>query len=249
MNPNNDIALLDLGVALDAQGRFAEALEVYQQAENMGSRRYQVHNNFGNVLGLLGRHDESLAHYRKAIELAPQSATLHSAAGSQLAALGRFAEALLEFSEAEKLDPNDAKTRMEAGKTLFKMGRDAEGLDEFHTALQIEPGNYQTLATVAHYLAANENTAARDGSNALGLALKANELSGHVQPMVFDILGMAFAEKGDLTNAVACAQNALALANAAQMKNIAPLQLRLELYKNKQPWRESFSATNAPGKS
>ena len=248
VNPNNDIALLDLGVALDAQGRFAEALEVYQQAEKTGSRRHQIHNNFGNVLGLLGRHAESLAQYRKAITLAPQNAALHSAAGSQLAALGRFEEALLEFSEAEKLDPNHARTRMEAAKTLFKMGRDAEGVNEFRAALQIEPGNYQTLATIAHYLAANENTAARDGPNALALALRANELSGNVQPIVLDILGMAFAETGNFTNATACAQNALALGNAAQMKNITPLQTRLELYKNKQPWRESFRATNALGK-
>ncbi|MEI9863803.1 MAG: tetratricopeptide repeat protein [Limisphaerales bacterium] len=248
VNPNNEVALLDLGVALAAQGRFDEALEMYQQAEKNGSRRFQVYNNSGNVLGLLGRHAESVVQYRKAIQLAPGIAVLHSALGSQFAALGQYDEALVEFSEAEKLDPNHAKTRMEAAKTLFKMGRDAEGLNEFHIALQIEPGNYQTLATVAHYLAANENTAARDGPNALALALKANELSGRVQPMVFDILGMAFAENGDFTNAITCSQNALAMANAAQMKNIAPIQMRLELYKNKQPWRESFRATNALGK-
>jgi len=246
VTPNNEIALLDLGVALDTQGRFDEALTAYHQAEIMGSRRYQVYNNLGNVLGIRGRHDESLAEYRQAIQLAPGMASLHTAAGGQLAALNRYDEALKEFSAAEKNEPNYAAPHLEAAKVLFKTGRDAEGLDEFDAALQIEPGNYQTLATVAHYLAANQNAAARDGKSALILALKADELAGHVQPMVCDILGMAFAEIGDFTNAQACAQNALALASAAQMTNTAPLQLRLEFYQNQQPWRESFRATNAP---
>jgi hypothetical protein len=33
------------------------------------------------------------------------------------------------------------------------------------------------------------------------------------------------------------------------MKNLEPLQQRLELYKNQKPWRESFLATNAPVKN
>jgi tetratricopeptide (TPR) repeat protein len=246
---NNEIALVNLGVALDVQGRFDEALMVYRQAEKIHGDYYQLHNNLGNILGILGHHAESLAEYREAIRLRPNDAMLHNAAGSELAALSQFDEALAEFYEAESLDPNYATPHVEAAKVLFKIGRDAKGLDEFRAAVQIEPGNYQTLATAAHYLAANENAAARDGRTALVLAFKADEFSGHVQPMVFDILGMAFAENGDFTNAVNCAQNALGFANAMQMKNTGPLQTRLELYKNKQPWRESFRATNAPVKN
>lgn len=244
VNPKNDIALIDLGVALDAQGRFEEAVDIYHQAEKSGSRHAEVHNNLGNILGILGRHDESLAEYRGAIRLAPEIASLHTAAGDQLAALGQFDEALKEFSTAENLDPNAAAPHFETARVLFKIGRDAAGVNEFRAALQLQPGNYQILTTAAHYLAADENSAARDGKNALILALKAHEISG-ARPQTFDILGMAFAENGDFTNAVTCAQNALVLANAAQMKNTAQLQTRLELYENKKPWRESFRATNA----
>ena len=182
VNPDNDIALIDLGVALDAQGRFEEALAVYHQAEKAGSRRSEVHNNLGNILGILGRHDESLAEYREAIQIAPGDAGLHNAVGIQLAALDRFDDALNEFSEAENLDPNYAAPHFENAKVLFKIGRDADGVAEFRAALRIEPDNYQILATVAYYLAANDNAATRDGKNALILAIKANELSGHTRP-------------------------------------------------------------------
>jgi len=41
---------------------------------------------------------------------------------------------------------------------------------------------------------------------------------------------------------------AIDLATAAKMKKLEPLQQRLQLYKNHQPWRESFLATNTPPK-
>jgi tetratricopeptide (TPR) repeat protein len=246
VNPDNDIALIDLGVALDAQGRFEEGVEVYRQAEKAGSRRFEVHNNLGNILGVLGRHDESLAEYREAIRIRPNDDAAHTAAGRQLASLGRFDEALKEFAAAGKLNPDSAAIHVESAKVLFKISRDAEGLDELRAALRIEPDNYQILATTAHYLAANTNAAARDGKSALALAMKANELSGHAQPMVVDILGMAFAENGDFTNAVSCAQSTLDFAEARQVKNLGPFRQRLELYQNHQPWRESFATTNMP---
>ena len=246
---NNDVALINLGVALEAEGRFDEALPVYRQAEKINGGRYQLHNNLGNILGILERHDESLAEYYEAVRLRPDNAVLHNAAGAELAALGRFKEALAEFGEASRLNPDYAPPHVGAAKVFFKLGRDAEGGDELRTALRLEPGNYQNLAMAAHYLAANENAATRDGKSALTFALEANELSGHTQPLVWDIVGMAYAENGDFSNAVACAQNALVVAGAAQLENTAPLQMRLELYQHKRPWRESFQATNAPMKN
>lgn len=241
---NNSVAFINLGVALDVQGRFDEALAVYQRAEQCSGRHVEVHGNLGNVLGLLGRHAESLAEYREALRYRPDSPKFHNAAGTELAALNRWDEALAEFSEAAALSPNYAAPHVEAAKVLFKLGRDAEGLNEFHAALRLAPDDYKTLATIAHYLAANENAAARNGPAALALARQADELSGHAQPVVLDFLGMAFAANGNFTNAAACAQNALAL--AAQMQGTGAMQLRLELYRQNRPWRESFRATNAP---
>ena len=138
---------------------------------------------------------------------------------------------------------------LETAKVFFLQGRDPEAVDELRAALRAEPDNFEILSATAHYLAANENADARDGRNAVVLAIKANELSGRSQPGVFDILGMALAETGDFTNAATCAQNALALASTAKLKKLEPLQRRVELYKQNQPWRESFRATNAPVKN
>jgi hypothetical protein len=57
---------------------------------------------------------------------------------------------------------------------------------------------------------------------------------------------MAYAETGHFDDAQKVTQRAIDLATAAQMKKLEPLQQRLQLYKNHQPWRESFLATNTP---
>jgi protein O-mannosyl-transferase len=245
---DNAIALIDLGVALDAQHRFDESLPVYQQAEKLDGSRFQVHNNLGNILGRLGRHAEAVDEYRLTIRLNPQEASLHSALGSELAATGQYDDALKEFAEAERLDSHNPNPYVETAKILFKLGYDTPGVNTFRIALNIAPDNFAILATVAHYLAANQNAPARDGQVALKLALKANEISNHSQPMVFDALGMALAETGDFTNAQICAQNAIQLGVLAKM-DTTPFRQRLELYQKSQPWRESFLATNAPAKN
>ncbi|HTB85510.1 MAG TPA: tetratricopeptide repeat protein [Candidatus Sulfotelmatobacter sp.] len=245
---NNDVAHVNLGVALDLQGQTEAALDEYRAAERINPDRYQIHYNLGVMLDKAGHPQAALDEYLEAIKLNPEVAALHTAAGGAMAALGNVAGALKEFAGAERLDPHDASPHVQTAKVLFGQGRDADGVEELRAALRAEPDNFQILAIAAHYLAANENAAARDGKNALILALKANGLSGQ-QPFVFDILGMAFAANGDFTNAVTCAQNALDLATAAQMKGTGQLQQRLDLYKKNQPWRESFLATNTPPKN
>jgi tetratricopeptide (TPR) repeat protein len=249
LNPRNDFALINLGVTLQEEGRLDEALAAYQQAEQLeDGPYYQLHDNYGDLLDKLGRHGQALAEYGKAIQKNPRDAFAHNAAGTEFALMGRPESAFREFAAAEQLDPHDAWPHVETAQLLLKTGHDAEAVNELRTAVRIDPDNPHVLAVTAHILAANAHSAARDGRTSLLLAGKANDLTGHTQPMIFDVMGMACAELGDFTNAQACAQMALSLAAALQMTNTAPLQERLERYQHHEPWRESFLATNGPVK-
>jgi tetratricopeptide (TPR) repeat protein len=241
---DNHVAQVNLGVALDKKGELNEALEHYRAAEQLAPELYHIHNNIANILDKQGHPAEALAEYREAVRRKPDLEFLHNSLGSELITLGRFDEALQEFSQAERLNPRYAQPHLETAKVLFRQGRDGDAVNELRAALRIEPDNFQILATVAHYLAANQNADARDGQAALVLATKANLLTDGNQPMVFDVLGMAFAATGDFTNAQTCAQNALDLATAARLKNIEQIRNRLKLYQNLQPWRESFTKNN-----
>lgn len=249
VTPNNVVALVNLGVTLDDQHRFDEALATYRQAEKFeNGPYYELHNDLGGLLSRLGRHDQALAEYGIAIRERPGDPAGHNAAGSELAALGQIAPALQEFSVAEQLNPDYASPHIETAKILLGQGRDAAAVGELHTALRLEPDNFEVLAYTAHILASDEDAAVRDGKTALMLAAKANDLTGHTQPMVFDVMGMACAELGDFTSAQACAQKALDLATALQIQNLDGLHRRLALYQNHQQWRESFRSTNPPAR-
>jgi tetratricopeptide (TPR) repeat protein len=243
---NNDIAHANLGVAFEQEGKLAEALAEYRAAEKLTPTRYQIHNNLGNLLDNLGQPDAALAEYQEAVRLNPTLPFLHDSLGSVLVESGRFAEAMNEFTNAAQLDPAYPWPHFQMAKALLKQGRDAEAIDEFRAALRLDPENFQILAYTAHVLAAEENPDVRDGKTALVLAIKANNLTDSAQPYVLDALGMACAATGDFTNAIAATQKAFELATAAKLKKTEPIQQRLELYKNHQPWRESFLATNAP---
>ncbi len=237
---NNEIAHLNLGVVYEKQGRTAEAMQEYRQALTINPQRAHTHNNIADLLDEAGQPAAALTEYQTALRLDPQAVETQLNLGNLLVELQRFDEAAEQFQRAAEIQPADARPHYELGKSLLKQGRDAAAIEEFRTALQRDPENIQILAFTARVLAANENAAGRDGRTALDFATRANDLTGGSQPMTLDALGMAYAENGDFTNAQACAQSVLDLAAQASMKDTGAVQLRLDLYKNQRPWRESF---------
>ncbi len=244
VTPDNANAHINLGAALEMSGRETEALAEYREAARLADDSVNAHFNIANLLTKMDRPAEALPEFDRAIALAPGMANLRNGRGEALAELGKFYEAESDFAEAVRLDPDYAAPHFELGKTLLKQGRDTEAIGEFRAALRLDPDNFKILAYVAHVLAADENPQIRDGRTALVLAIKANTLTGGLQPLVLDALGMACAETGDFTNAVVVTQKALDLATAAKLTKTGQIQQRIELYKKHQPWRESFLATN-----
>jgi tetratricopeptide (TPR) repeat protein len=243
---NNDIAHANLGLALETQGRFDEALTEYRAAANINPHYYLFRFAAGHMEEKIGKPAGAASEYRECLRFAPQNSTFHNALGDALAAEGNFAESQKECAEALRLDPGYALPHIVMAKIFFKQGQSSQAVAELWNAAKAEPYNSDVLAQVAHSLAANQDAAARDGTSALALAARANQLSNHRHPEVPDILGMACAETGDFTRAVICAQTALEIAADIKWTNTAPMRQRLELYQNRQTWRESFGPTNEP---
>jgi len=243
---NNEIAHLNLGVVYEKQGRTADAMREYRVALQINPRRAHTHNNIADLLDTAGQPEAARTEYEAAIALDPNALEAHLNYGILLVELNRFDAAAEQFKLAVTLEPTDARPHYQMGKMLLKRGDDTAAIGELRLALQNDPNNFQMLTYTAHVLAANETVGVRDGAMALALANKANDLTGGAQPFVLDVLGMACAENQDFANAIACAQKAIELAETAQMQNTEPLKSRLALYQSRQPWRESFRATNAP---
>ena len=227
--------ILEMG---DTNGALAEFQQAIQWAPNPAMSS-ELHTRLGNVLAGMGRFAEATNEFFQAMRLAPAASSPHLQLGSAFAAHDDLAGATNEFSEALRLAPSDPAPLVEWGKALLQQGRDAEAIDKLREAQQLAPDNFQTLTFLARVLAGDEHSEIRNGSDALALAQKADALTGGGQPLVKDVLGMAFAETGQFDEAQQAATDAIRLATAAGMKSetIAAMQERWQLYQKHQPWR------------
>ena len=139
----------------------------------------------GDVLVKLGRTDEALAEYRLAMQTGSQMPELHNSIGLALVKTGDLAGASSEFQEAITLNPHYASPHLELAKLHFASRQNTAATDELLAAFHAEPVNFHTLTAIAHYMAVNTDTNARDPQTALLMVRKAAELSANQQPDVF----------------------------------------------------------------
>jgi len=242
---DNPVAHLNLGIALEHQGRIAEARTQYEAAARLDPNRVQVQNNLANVLDMAGETGLALEHYRMALQLNPNAPLAHLNLGSALVNLGRFDEARAHYEQARRLSPTDPRPPYLLGKMLLRQGRSQEAVSQFEAALQLDPNHLQTLVWFARTRAADLDPAARNGTEAVSLAERAVSITGGNDPFVLDTLAMAFAEAGRFHDAQQALQRALELLSTAGDTNTAPLAERQKRYQTAQPYRESFTNSAA----
>jgi len=93
---------------------------------------------------------------------------------------------------------------------------------------------------LAWLLATCPDASLRDGSRAVELARKAEQLAGSSHPEIFDTLAAAYAEAGQFSEAMETAKKALQLASAQHNSAMADaVRARLKLYEANSPYRET----------
>jgi Ca-activated chloride channel family protein len=109
-------SLVEEGNRLYREGRLAEALQAYQQAERLEPANPAVQYNIGNVLYKQQEFDAAFERYRKAFPdpRRPLSQGAHYNAGNTHFARRNWPEAIRHYKEALQIDPAD----MEAKKNL-----------------------------------------------------------------------------------------------------------------------------------
>ncbi len=167
---DNEMAHCNLGLALELQGRYDEALAEYCEAVTINPYHHEFHFSIGKMLEKLGRAPAALDEYRQCLALKPNNPALHNAAGSALAAR-KFPEALAEFDEAKRLDTRItrcltlASPKFSSSKASTPMPWRNYGRPCGLSRITIE-----MLSAVAHIFAASQNDGVRDGQSALVLA-------------------------------------------------------------------------------
>ena len=128
-----------LGVALQEQGKFQEAVQTFNKAIEIKPDYAEAYNNRGNALCDPGQLNEALESYEKAIQLRPDYADAHSNRGNALHKLGRLEDAVESCEKAIEFKPDFAEAYGNRGNALRDLGLPQEALQSCEKAIQLKP--------------------------------------------------------------------------------------------------------------
>lgn len=250
---DNEVAENNLGVLLEEQGRFDEALAHVQCAVAMQEQhhhsRYALslalsENNIANVLARKGEPAEAVAHYHKAIELRPDYGDALYNMAVLLLEQHDVAHAAEALQKASALMPDDAAVHGQLGDALRHQHDEAGALREYQKALQLAPNALWANYDLAWLLATSTDAAVRDGARAVQIADRALRLKDGQTSAMLRALAAGYAAEGNFTAASSIAADAAGLA-AAQRDGESLHRLRgdLDLYRSDIPVRE-FAGMN-----
>lgn len=202
-------AALQHGDAAAAAGLFAQICSRYPD-------NAEAHAGLGHVLLRQGREDPALASLQRARELAPQLPQV--ARDLALIAMRRsdFAGAERSVRQAVTLQPNDANAWFLLAQALFALARFDEAEDAFARAAALHPSFIDARFQLGNMAFDRKAYAAAARHYRAFVGVRTGDLNGWIN------LGLSLASGGDLANARAALENAVALA-PDQIKPVALL--------------------------
>jgi tetratricopeptide (TPR) repeat protein len=243
-NPGDATAYHKLGRMLLDQKRLEEAAANLRDATALDPASAAIHCDLGVVLLRQGRTDDSLTELRRTLALDSRFAPAHYNLGLILERRGEADEAVKQWQAALDIDPQYAEVYDHLADTLYRRGEFAAALVHWRKG-SMDP---VALRQMAWMLATCPDASVRDGREATALAVRALQLSGQKNALVWDALAAAYAEAGQFAHALMAAQRALGLAQENDKQNLAEaIQDRIRLYKTETAFRETADSIRPSG--
>jgi serine/threonine protein kinase/Flp pilus assembly protein TadD len=142
----------NLGKALEARGRNAEALRCFRQATRVDPKRAMVWFNLGNHLRDNGESAEALSCYRQSLALDPNDADAWNNLGVACSNTRQPDEAIRCFRQALVIDAKNFFALNNLGSLLKNKGERAEAIECFRQAIVIDPKSTFSLFILAFTL-------------------------------------------------------------------------------------------------
>lgn len=125
-SPANGRGLMNYGLTQMAQGKFAEARQLFERAAVISPNYATLEINLGIVTGKLGQPAVAEAHFARALQLQPNYPAAHSFYAQWLVDQGRADEAIPRLQETIRLSPGSTGARTQLMALYARAGRTAE---------------------------------------------------------------------------------------------------------------------------
>ena len=196
-----------------------------------------IHWRLGTVLASQGKTRAAAQHYQTSLHLQP-TVKCYLSFAELLAQSGDQQGALTNCLAALALGPSPVD-HAKAGEVFAALGRGAEAINQYRLALASVPDLVPALNNLAWVLATDPDAKNRNGTEAVRLAERACALTDYQIPVLMGTLAAAYAEAGSFKEAIATAQKARELAQAAGQSDVAEKNRQLlELYKSGRAYRQ-----------
>jgi tetratricopeptide (TPR) repeat protein len=196
---------VNLGNALQAEGRLDEAVRHYRRALALSPNLAEAHCNLGGTFRKQKRFAEAAAHYQRALALRPEVPEIYNDLGAVLRDQGKLADAAACYEQAIALRPAYAEAHNNRGNVLREQHRLAEAAACYEQAMALRPAYVEAHNNLGIALAEQHEFAKAVTHYERALALRPDYAEAH------NNLGNALKHLGRLADAVIRYQHAITL--------------------------------------
>ena len=131
--------VLQTARAMDRQGKFVEAIELYQKILAQDGSDYRVNFELANVFMKLKRFKEAKAFYGKSVTLNPRFEDAYSNLASATFSLGQVEEAAELLEHAVRLNPDFAVGYNNLAFIYLTSNRIDKAIENYRKAIALDP--------------------------------------------------------------------------------------------------------------
>jgi len=237
LDRKNALAYVSRGIAWSHTGKRDKAFKDFDEAIRLDPKTAQAYEWRGSAWDSKNEYDKAIDDYDEAIRLDPLEATPYSARGHVWMMKKEHDKAIKDYDEAihRSSGHSCALTYIDrAGASLAKKEYEA-AIKDYDESIRLfpTPKAYDSLAWL---LATCPEAQVRDGKRAIQLATKACDGMGWKSGQHLDTLAATYAESGHFDEAVRYETMALEAPHCFRQNEF---RQRLELYKQRKPFRQS----------
>jgi len=179
--PEDAAAHFQLGYALTAMHRPAEAKSEYAKAAELDPMMVSAYLNLGMTDIDIGDASSAIAPLEKAAELSPSEARPRLILGLAYEKTGKLGEAIEQLQAAEKLDDKSPGIHEELGRALLASNRAGDAEAEFRATIALRPDSSEAHLGLARSLIAEKKSA--DAAAEIDVYLKSepNDSTAHIE--------------------------------------------------------------------
>jgi tetratricopeptide (TPR) repeat protein len=230
--PENIEAYVGRSAAYLNMGKLDEALADADNAVKLNPKSALAYGQKAIVEKMLGQDEAAINDLTKALGLDGNYAWAYAQRAHILSKLGDQEKALADVDSALKASPKFADAFRVRAWILSRMGKCKEASEDFVKVAQLMPDDAWSIQDRAWFLMTCPDEKLRDGTKALELAKKANEMTSGKDAVVQETLAEAYFQQGDAAKAAELQKKAIALKskNCPQGSCTDEMKVRLEKY-------------------